>query len=198
MPNRLPAPFYTNPDVVQIAQDLIGCKLCTKINGVLTSGIIVETEAYNGRMDKACHAFPDKRTPRTQIMYEKGGIAYIYFVYGMHYLFNVVTNKKEFADAVLIRAIEPTDGLEEMYTRREMNKNGKLLTGGPARLAQALGIDKQMNGESLQNSYVWIEPKDADFEFDIKISKRIGVDYAGEDAHLPWRFSIIGNPFVSK
>ncbi len=190
--------FYTNPNVVQIAQELIGCKLCTSINGVLTAGIIVETEAYNGRTDKACHAFPDKRTPRTQVMYEKGGIAYVYFVYGMHYLFNVVTNKKEMADAVLIRAIEPTIGLEEMYARRKMNKNGKILTGGPARLAQALGIDKQLNGKSLTGNKVWIEPRSSDFDEELEATKRIGVDYAGEDANLPWRFSIIGNTFVSK
>ncbi|MCF6361167.1 MAG: DNA-3-methyladenine glycosylase [Cyclobacteriaceae bacterium] len=181
-----------------MAQDLIGCKLCTQTNGILTSGIIVETEVYNGRTDKACHAYSNKRTPRTQIMYEKGGIAYVYFVYGMHYLFNVVTNKKEFADAVLIRAIEPTDGLEEMYARRKMNVNGKLLTGGPARLAQALGIDKQLNGESLEGNKVWIESRNSDFEGELEATKRIGVDYAGEDANLLWRFSIIGNPFVSK
>jgi len=195
---KLPSSFYTNPNVVQIAQHLIGCKLCSNINGVLTAGIIVETEAYNGRTDKACHAFPDKKTPRTQVMYEMGGIAYVYFVYGMHYLFNVVTNKKELADAVLIRAIEPTDGLEEMYTRRKMNKNGNLLTGGPARLAQALGIDKQLNGENLMGNKVWIEPRSLDFDEELEETKRIGVDYAGEDANLPWRFSIIGNTFVSK
>jgi len=198
VPNRLPIYFYTNSDVVQVAQDLIGCTLCTNINGKITSGIIVETEAYNGRTDKACHAFPNKRTPRTEIMYQKGGVSYVYFVYGMHYLFNVVTNKKEFADAVLIRAIEPTEGLEEMYTRRKMNRNGKLLTGGPARLTQALGIDKLFNGKSLKAEEVWIEGRGAGFKANIQASKRIGVDYAGEDANLPWRFSIIGNPFVSK
>jgi len=190
--------FYTNSDVVQIAQDLMGCKLCTNINGVFTAGIIVETEAYNGRTDRACHAFPDKRTPRTQVMYEQGGIAYVYFVYGMHYLFNVVTNQKEFADAVLIRAIEPTDGMEAMYTRRKMNKNGKLLTGGPARLAQALGIDKNLNGKKLTGTEVWIESRASNFKGKTETTKRIGVDYAGKDAHLPWRFSIIGNTFVSK
>ncbi len=195
---KLEQSFYTNPNVVQIAQKLIGCKLCTNINGTFTAGIIVETEAYNGRTDKACHAYPNKKTPRTQVMYKKGGVAYIYFVYGMHYLFNVVTNQKEFADAVLIRAIEPTDGLEEMYIRREMNKNGKLLTGGPARLAQALGIDKQLNRASLVGNKVWIESRNSDFDSKIEATKRIGVDYSGEDAHLPWRFSIIGNPFVSK
>ncbi len=195
---KLEQSFYTNPNVVQIAQNLIGCKLCTNINGTFTAGIIVETEAYNGRTDKACHAYPNKKTPRTQVMYKKGGVAYIYFVYGMHYLFNVVTNQKEFADAVLIRAIEPTDGLEEMYIRREMNKNGKLLTGGPARLAQALGIDKQLNRASLVGNKVWIESRNSDFDSKIEATKRIGVDYSGEDAHLPWRFFIIGNPFVSK
>ncbi len=198
MPNKLPPSFYTNPDVVHIAQNLLGCTLCTSINGTLTTGIIVETEAYNGRTDKACHAYPNKRTPRTEIMYKEGGAAYVYFVYGMHYLFNVVTNTKEFADAVLIRAIQPVEGLPEMLLRRNRTKNGKLLSGGPARLAQALGIDKQINGETLQGNQVWIEAKAPDFEFDTHASKRIGVDYAGEDANLLWRFSINDNAFVSK
>jgi len=195
---KLPQSFYTNPDVVQVAKELIGCKLCTQINGIKTTGIIVETEAYNGRTDKACHAYLNKRTNRTKVMYQEGGIAYVYFVYGMHYLFNVVTNKENYADAVLVRAIEPTDGLEEMYLRRKMTKNGKLLTGGPARLAQALGIDKQLNEENLDSDVIWIEPRSIDFNANIDASKRIGVDYAGSDAELPWRFSIIGNKFVSK
>ncbi len=196
--HKLSKSFYTNPDVVQVAHDLIGCKLCTNINGIITGGIIVETEAYNGRIDKACHAYPNKRTPRTEIMYNEGGVAYVYFVYGMHYLFNVVTNQENFADAVLIRAIEPTDGLEKMYLRRNMWSNDKFLTGGPARLSQALGIDKGLNGAKLDDNIVWIEEHEFNFSLEIEASKRIGVDYAGEDANLPWRFSIIGNKFVSK
>lgn len=196
--SKLPISFYTNSDVVQVAHDLIGCKLFTNINGVITGGIIVETEAYNGRTDKACHTYPDKRTPRTEIMYAKGGVAYVYFVYGKHYLFNVVTNKKNFADAVLIRAIEPTIGVDEMMLRRNQQTCSKLLTGGPARLAQALGINKELNGQSLVENTAWIEFSKSDSVIEVSESKRIGVDYAGKDALLPWRFSIIGNKFVSK
>lgn len=195
---KLPSSFYANPDVVQLAQELIGCKLCTQINGIKTAGIIVETEAYNGRTDKACHAYPDKKTKRTEVMYRKGGIAYVYFVYGMHYLFNVVTNKENYADAILIRAIEPTEGIEEMLQRRKMQSKGKSLTGGPARLSQALGVDKLINGKSLNGEVVWIEARSKEFNSEIIVSKRIGIDYAGEDAKLPWRFSLIGNMFVSK
>lgn len=196
--SKLPLSFYTNSYVVQVARDLIGCKLCTNINGIITGGIIVETEAYNGRTDRACHAYPNKRTPRTEIMYAKGGVAYVYFVYGMHYLLNVVTNKKNFADAVLIRAIEPTIGIEEMMLRRNQQVCSNLLTGGPARLTQALGINKEMNGISLLKNSVWIELSKSNSALEVTESKRIGVDYAGEDALLPWRFSIIGNKFVSK
>lgn len=198
MPTNLSSSFYTNPDVVQVARDLIGCTLFTNINSKITGGIIVETEAYNGRTDKACHAYPNKKTPRTEIMYSNGGVAYVYFVYGMHYLFNVVTNHSGFADAVLIRAIEPLVGVNEMQNRRNITLTSKLLTGGPARLSQAMGIDKSLNGASLNENNVWIEEREKSFSPDIGISKRIGIGYAGEDADLPWRFSIIGNKFVSK
>lgn len=196
--SKLTQSFYTNPDVVQVAKKLIGCKLCTNINGVLTVGIIVETEAYNGRTDRACHAFPDKRTPRTNIMYEEGGVAYVYFVYGMHYLFNVVTHNKGFADAVLVRAIEPLIGVDEMKIRRNASIVSKHLTGGPARLSEAMGIDKALNGANLLDNKVWIEGSEADYSHITAVSNRIGVDYAGKDAALPWRFYVIGNKFVSK
>ncbi|MCB0496815.1 MAG: DNA-3-methyladenine glycosylase [Cyclobacteriaceae bacterium] len=198
MSQKLPLSFYTNENVVEVARNLIGCRLYTQLGGVLTGGIIVETEAYNGRTDKACHAFPEKRTERTSVMYEQGGVAYVYFVYGMHYLFNIVTHKKGFADAVLIRAIEPLEGVEEMMLRRGKNVSSKLLTGGPARLSEALGIDKSMNGLSLLDSTVWVEEPLPQISYKIGASTRIGVDYAGEDALLPWRFYAIGNKFVSK
>lgn len=198
MSTKLPQSFYRNPDVVQVAQDLLGCKLFTNINGKLTGGLIVETEAYNGRTDKACHAYPNKHTPRTEIMYRQGGVAHVYLVYGMHYLFNVVTHKQGFADAVLIRAIEPLEGIAEMKLRRNCLLESKVLTGGPARLTQALGITKEINGLSLTSKMVWIEPKSTKLEFKVAESKRVGIDYAGEDSLLPWRFSIIGNKFVSR
>ena len=198
MSSKLSSSFYTNADVLQVARDLIGCKLVTNINGIRTSGIIVETEAYNGRTDKACHAYANKQTTRTEVMYREGGIAYVYFVYGMHYLFNVVTHTKGFADAVLIRAIEPLEGIKEMMIRRKTSKFSTLLTAGPARLSQALGINKEINGLSLTDDTVWIEKSDDNFLPKITVSKRVGVNYAGEDANLMWRFFIIGNMFVSK
>lgn len=202
MVNKMPvlsASFYQNHDVVQVAKQLVGCKLCTHLNGKFTAGIIVETEAYDGLNDKACHAYPNKRTPRTEVMYQPGGVAYVYFVYGMHYLFNVVTNVAGKADAVLIRAIEPTNGLPTMLQRRQMHKLSTTLTAGPARLSKALGIDNQLNGLSLtEGKQVWIEPRARRYRAKIAASERIGIDYAGEDARLPWRFSIIGNTFVSK
>ena len=198
MPNKLKESFYTNPDVVQVARDLIGCSLYTNIDGYCTGGIIVETEAYNGRTDRACHAFPNKQTPRTSVMYKKGGVAYVYFVYGMHYLFNIVTHQEGFADAVLIRAIKPIEGIDVMMLRRNKTKLSRELTGGPARLSQALGINKSINTISLTENVVWVEAPKNGFSVEIGVSKRIGVDYAGEDAHLPWRFYAIGSVFVSK
>lgn len=198
MSNKLSQSFYTNEDVVEVARNLIGCRLYTKVNGVVTGGVIVETEAYNGRSDKACHAYPDKKTPRTSIMYQEGGVAYVYFVYGMHYLFNIVTHKQGFADAVLIRAIEPLEGVEEMMLRRKKVRVNRELTGGPARLAEALAITKEINGLSLYENTVWVEHPMENNNYKIADSKRIGVDYAGDDALLPWRFYAIDNQFVSK
>ena len=136
MNDKLPISFYEDTNVIEVARNLLGKRLWTNFNNKLTVGLIVEVEAYCGATDQACHAFPDKRTPRTQIMYESGGVAYVYLVYGMHHLFNIVTNVEGSADAVLIRAIEPVKGEEVMMDRRNVNQSNKLLSGGPARLAR--------------------------------------------------------------
>ena len=194
----LPFNFYQDVNVVRIAKDLLGKQLWTNFNNKLTVGLIVEVEAYCGATDQACHAFPDKRTARTQIMYEAGGVAYVYLVYGMHHLFNIVTNVKGSADAVLVRAIEPVAGEEEMKIRRNQNLSNKLLTGGPARLTQALGITVENNRTDLQSEQIWLTEGKVYSDDDIITSTRIGVEYAGKDAHLPWRFHIKGNKYVSK
>ena len=195
---KLPNTFYERTDVVKIARDLLGKSLCTRINRILTNGIIVETEAYSWK-ERGCHAFNGRMTERNKIMFEKGGHAYVYLCYGIHNLFNVVTNKAGIADAVLIRAIEPVDGLPEMTLRRGELLNPRHLTSGPGKLTKALGIDRRFNGKYLLNSEVWIEDVGETVSAKhIHSSHRIGIDYAGQDAKLPWRFTIKGNQWVSK
>lgn len=198
MNNKVSNSYYLNPDVAGIAKDVLGKLLWSNIGNELTAGIIVETEAYCGATDRACHAYPDKRTNRTEVMYKSGGLAYVYLVYGMHHLFNIVTNTRGNADAVLIRAIEPIEGLEIMKLRRGIDKNNKLLTGGPARLTQALGITGTNNKANLQDDKIWLSEGNDISNKIVVATTRIGVDYAGEDAKLPWRFYIKGNKFVSK
>lgn len=180
--------FYKRPDVVQISRDLLGLVLCTRFNGITTSGIINETEAYCGRNDKACHANNGKRTARTEVMFGKPGHSYIYLCYGIHHLFNIVTNREGLADAVLIRSIKPLEGIEEMKKRRNLDSE-KNLGNGPGKLSQALGLDKKYSGCSLFTPPVWIEDRGIDLpEKKIKTTRRIGIDYAGKDAEKMWRF----------
>lgn len=196
---KLDQQFYEQDDVVAISKNLLGKYLFTHIEGVLSGGMIVETEAYNGRCDRACHAYNNKRTNRTAVMYEPGGKAYVYLCYGIHYLFNVTTNSAHKADAVLIRAIEPTVGLEAMLQRRKMQAVAPRLTAGPGVVSQALGITRDQYGESLLGDVVWIEDRSVSIDnAEIVSGKRIGVDYAGEDALLPWRFYLRNNEWVSK
>lgn len=190
---KLDRSFYFRSDVVEVAKDLLGKLLVTNLCGVLTAGKIVETEAYCGRGDKASHA-NGKRTPRTEVMYKDGGVAYVYLCYGIHHLTNVVTNMVGQADAVLIRALEPIVGIEEMKQRR--NTHGKLASG-PGTLSQAMGIKTFMTGEDLLGEKIWIAPN-TDARHEIETDVRIGVDYAEEDALKPWRFYIKGNNYVSK
>ncbi len=195
MYEKLPRSFYLREDVVQIAKDLLGKTLITQINGEVTAGKIVETEAYCGRGDKACHA-NGKKTPRTEIMYGRGGHAYVYLCYGIHHLFNVVTNIEGMADAVLVRALEPLEGIDIMKRRRKHTK--AKLASGPGTLTQALGIRTNMTGMDLTEDQIWIGKVVVEEDFKILEDIRIGVEYAEEDAFRPWRFLIAGNRFVSK
>lgn len=200
MAKRLPESFYAGEDVVRISKELLGTKLVTNFNNKRTSGIIVETEAYAGPVDKAAHSYGWKRTPRTEVMFAQGGVAYVYLCYGMYHLFNVVVSKKGLPHAILIRGIEPVEGIPIMLERCKKEKCTPKLTNGPGKLARALGIFKVHSGMSLiRNSPVWIEERKQPLAAtDILASARIGVDYAEEDALLPYRFTIKGNLFVSK
>ena len=192
---KLPQSFYQRSNVVQVAKDLIGKILVTSVNEMLTSGIIVETEAYSYK-ERGCHAYKGQ-TERNKVMFEKGGISYVYLCYGMHHLFNVVTNQTGKADAVLIRALEPLQGMDAMMERMKVNSI-KRITSGPGKLTKALGITKRWNGVDLMGNQVWIEEGEKVAPSKIKADARIGIDYAGEDALLPWRFSIKDNKWVSK
>ena len=195
----MPPSFYQNKDVVAISRALLGKFLFTNIAGALTGGIIVETEAYNGAIDKASHAYGNKNTTRTKTMFMEGGVAYVYLCYGIHQLFNVVTSVEGEPQAVLIRAVEPLEGLDVMLQRRSMDKLKPNLTAGPGSVAKALGIDRNLNALSLQSTMVWIEDKGIVIHADeIAAVPRIGVAYAAEDALLPYRFYVKGNQYVSK
>jgi DNA-3-methyladenine glycosylase len=196
---KLPFSFYQSLDVNDLAVQLLGKKLFTCIHGELTSGIIVETEAYKGIEDKASHAYGGRFTSRTQTMYEAGGLSYVYLCYGIHYLFNVVTAVKGIPHAVLIRGIEPVDGLDVMLQRRGMPLLKPNLTAGPGALAKALGINKELNGKDLTGEQIWLEEGMPPLESrEIVASPRVGVAYAEDHALLPWRYYIKGNKFVSK
>ena len=196
---KLPLSFYQQEDVISLAKQLLGKKLVTLINGKLTGGIIVETEAYNGIIDKASHAYNGRLTPRTSTMYKAGGVSYVYLCYGIHHLFNVVTGIEGNPDAVLIRGLEPVDGLSTMLERRNMMKLAPRITAGPGALAQALGIDKSLNDKDLWGDEIWLEDIGVNYSNDqIIASPRVGVAYAQDHALLPWRFYVKGNQFVSK
>lgn len=194
---KLKTAFYRQHDVTVIAKELLGKILVTNINGVRTAGMIVETEAYAGIIDRASHAWNNRRTKRTEVIFQPGGLAYVYLCYGIHYLFNVVTNIENTPHAVLIRALQPVDGID-MMQRRYNNKPSAKLTAGPGSLCKAMGIDTSLNGESLTGKKVWIETGQDIADDNIVISTRVGVQYAGEDAYLPYRFSIKNNDWVSK
>lgn len=195
---KLPQSFYTRKNVVTIAQDLLGKILVTNFNNQLCIGRIVETEAYEGITDKASHAYNNRRTARTEIMFGNGGFSYVYLCYGMHYMFNVVTNVLNQPHAVLIRALEPLQGLEFMLTRTGKTKLDHTLTKGPGNVAKAMGIHKHHSGIDLQSNDLFIA--DDGFEISspkILTTKRIGIDYAQEHALLPYRFIIKDNLYVS-
>ncbi len=188
---KLSRNFYLRDDVVAIGRDLLGKVLCTQFNGELSKMIITETEAYAGVSDKASHAYSGRRTKRTEPLFGDGGVAYVYLCYGIHHLFNVVTNKYDVPHAVLIRAGEPFSGTDLMLQRRGKTKLDKTLLAGPGSLAKALGITTGHSGLSLLNGQIWIEDHGTDVEDDsVIIGPRVGVDYAGEDALRPYRFRL--------
>lgn len=194
---KLKESFYQRSNVTKIARDLVGKVLVTNINNSLTSGIIVETEAYSYK-ERGCHAYNSLRTARTEVMFHDGGIAYVYLCYGIHHLFNIVTNTKDRAEAVLIRAIQPLQGEKIMMERMNKSTNYKI-TSGPGKLTKALGIDRIMNGKELTGNDVWLEDRNIKVtKHNIVIAKRIGIDYAGEDALLPWRFYLKDNGWISR
>lgn len=186
---RLAKEFYLNDNVIQVAKELLGKFLCTNINGRFTSGMIIETEAYSGINDKASHAYNNRRTSRTETMFKKGGVAYIYLCYGIHHLFNVVTSQSNIPHAVLIRSLVPIEGIDTMKKRRDKDIFDKLLTSGPGSLSKALSITTKFDGVELTGNKIWIEGRGVKFDdSDIIITPRIGVDYAQEDALLAYRF----------
>jgi DNA-3-methyladenine glycosylase len=196
---KLSPSFYQRNDVVTISRELLGKYLFTCIDGELTGGYIVETEAYNGIIDRASHSFGNRLTPRTQTMYSQGGIAYVYLCYGIHEMFNVVTSLEGQPHAILIRAIQPTDGIDIMLYRREMLALKPNITSGPGSVAKALGISRKINAISLQSDTLWIEDRGMVIpDENIAAVPRVGVAYAKEDALLPYRFYIKGNIYVSK
>ena len=198
MPKKLGSEFYKRKDVAKIAKELLGKILVTNWDGVVTSGRIVECEAYEGVIDKASHASGGRRTRRNEIMYGEGGYAYVYLCYGIHHLFNVVTNFHEVPHAILIRALDPIEGVREMLLRTSKKKLDDTLTRGPGNVSKALGIFTRHSGISLSDDQIYIADDGATFsKKEIAASPRIGVDYAGEDALLPYRFYVKGNPYVS-
>jgi DNA-3-methyladenine glycosylase len=196
---KLPEDYYHNNDVVALSKDLIGKYLFTSIDGVTTGGYIVETEAYNGAVDKASHAYGNKKTNRTEVMFRQGGIIYVYLCYGIHEMLNIVTSVDGHAQAILIRAINPTEGIDVMLYRRNMLALKPNITMGPGSVAKALGISRNINAFSLQSDTIWIEDRGLTFPGEsIAAVPRVGVSYAAEDALLPYRFYVKGNPYVSK
>jgi len=177
------------------ANVLLGAYLCSYINGQFTAGRITELEVYIGAEDKACHAYLNRKTARNAVMFERGGLAYVFFVYGMYHQFNVVIGEKGEANAVLIRGLEPVAGLDVMAARRGTDKVGNLTTG-PGKLCQALGITRLHNAVDLAGDLLWLSPRDMPVEWET--TPRIGIDYAEEYRDKPWRYVIKGNKFVSK
>ncbi len=195
---KLPRSFYTRPDTVQIARELLGKLIVVPDeNGERVSGMIVETEAYLGTEDRAAHSYGGRRTARNEVSYGIGGHAYVFFIYGMYYQLNVVSSSVDSPHVVLIRAVELVDGIEVMRSRRNRYKLIDL-TSGPGKLCIAMDIDRSLNGEDLRGDRIWIEKYRSFKDDDIAVGKRIGIEYAGDDAHLPLRFWIRNNEHVSK
>jgi len=196
---RLNREFFIREDTLRIARELLGKLLVVPADdGTRVSGMIVETEAYLGVIDKAAHSYGGRRTQRNEITYAEGGHVYVFFVYGMYFQLNLVTGSVDDPHVILIRAVEPVDGIEIMRRRRGEMKD-KNLTSGPGKLCIALGITRELNGEDLiESERIWVGSHRDLKENEIASGPRIGIDYAEEFAGLPWRFWVKGNEFVSK
>lgn len=182
--------FYEQTAVVELACQLLGKLLVSEVDGWRTAGLIAETEAYCGACDRACHAYGNRRTARTSVMFGPGGHAYVYLCYGLHDMFNVVAGPPDIADAVLIRGLIPVEGIEYMQYRRKISNAKRKLITGPGTLTQAMGIGRQHNGHDLTTGHLlWIEDCGVHVpSTEVQVTSRIGIAYAGEDAQLPWRF----------
>lgn len=189
--------YFENKDVLFLAEDLLGKYIFTLFDGQITGGIITETEAYRGITDRASHAFNGRRTQRNEVMYARGGILYVYLCYGIHHLSNIVTNKEGIPDAILLRAIVPTHGEELILKRTGKRKITPDILVGPGKLSKGLGISTAMNGLAIGSEKIWLEDRQKDVNKNY-ISKlpRIGVDYAAEDALLPYRFVLAHEHFL--
>lgn len=195
---KLPRDFYTRANVLTVARDLLGKLLVVPAHdGTRVSGLIVEAEAYRGPRDRAAHSYGGRRTKRTETMYGVGGTAYVFFVYGMYNQFNVVTNAKDIPHAILIRALEPVEGIELMRKRRHRHGDHNL-TNGPGKLCIAMNIDRKLDAADLLGNRVWLEEGIGVRRSSIASGPRIGIDYAEEWKDKPWRFWINGNPYVSR
>ena len=195
---KIPISFYQREDVLAVARELLGTLLVTDRDGIRTSGRIVELEAYAGTGDRASHSFGGRRTARNEVMYAEGGVAYVYLCYGIHHLFNVITGRKDVPQGVLIRALEPVRGVTDMLLRTGKKVADKTLTRGPGNVSKAMGLHTIDTNTPLDSRSLYLA--DDGFRYDdsqVGRSPRIGVDYAGEDAKLPYRFYVKGNPYVS-
>jgi DNA-3-methyladenine glycosylase len=189
--------FFRRDDTVTIARELLGKLLVVPAEGGRrVSGFIVETEAYLGEVDKAAHSYGGRRTARNEVTYAEGGRAYVFFVYGMYYQLNLVTGDLNSPHVVLIRALEPVEGIEKMRERRGSMKDANL-TSGPGKLCIALGVDRTFNGEDLNGDRIWLEDHTSFAVSEISSGPRVGIDYAEEFIDVPWRFWITGNEYVS-
>jgi DNA-3-methyladenine glycosylase len=195
---KLPREFYTRPSVLTVARDLLGKLLVVPAaSGERVSGMIVEVEAYRGPEDRASHAYGGRRTRRTETMYGQGGVAYVYFVYGMYYQFNVVSNVADIPHAILVRALQPVEGIELMRERRHQHPDHNL-TNGPGKLCIALSIDRTLDNADLSGERVWLEAYESISPRRIATGPRIGIDYAEAWIDKPWRFWVKDNSYVSR
>ncbi len=184
----IPLSYYQSTDVVALARDLLGKSLFTLKDGDLTGGLITEVEAYAGEHDKASHAYKLRRTRRTEVMFQEGGCAYVYLCYGLYPLFNIVTATAGIPHAILIRSIEPQEGIEIMRSRRG---HKKILATGPGIMTQALAITLEDSGQRLDSNTVWLEDRGlTPQEDEVIATPRIGIAYAEECAAYPWRFQL--------